>query len=478
LIKNNQISISPVVTRSTNETTYEWKLTNVPSLHVEDHLPSWYDAYPTVMISEFKSWKEVSDWAQQLYPNHFHLSSELKNRIEEIKSTNAGTEERILATLHFVQDGIRYMGVEMGMNSHRPHDPGQVLSQRFGDCKDKSYLLCCLLKALGIDANPVFINTSYKKTVGNWLPSPKAFDHVTVRVAFKGSFYFFDPTISYQRGRVKDISFPDYQAGLVITDTTTCITPIPLQEKGMVKVKEVFNVLTMAGSAELVVTTKYSGSYADDVRSEFQSSNLYEKKKDYLEFYSNYFEKINADSLSFTDHEQDGSFTTFERYTLNDFWGTSNSFKKASFEPFIINGIIRKPKEVQRKMPFELIFPARYQEEIEINLPEAWKIEESSEKISSPGFRLDYAYNCAGSRVLLKYEYEATKDHVQPEDAKAFFTAMKKVDENTGFSLTQTIVDDSVAGNNTSILSNHYTSLYIVLGLCVFITVMIRRSKV
>ncbi|MCU7550691.1 DUF3857 domain-containing transglutaminase family protein [Chitinophagaceae bacterium LB-8] len=476
-IKNNQVSLSPAVTTSANETTYEWKLANVPSLHVEDHLPSWYDAYPTVMVSEFKSWKEVSDWALNLYPVHFPLSPEMKNTLEEIKKKDVTPEGRILTALRLVQDEVRYMGVEVGPNSHRPHDPGQVLVQRFGDCKDKSYLLCCLLRGMGIDASPVFINTSFKKTVGNWLPSPKAFDHVTVRVVLNGAIYFFDPTISYQRGRLQDISFPDYQAGLVITDTTTSITSIPLQEKGMVNVKEVFNVLTMAGTARLVVNTMYTGSYADDVRSDFQSTSLYEKKKDYLDFYSDYFEKINADSLSYIDNEQDGSFTTIEYYTINDFWGASNSFKKASFEPFVINGVIRKPKEEPRKMPFDLVFPAHYHEDIEVNLPEAWKTEESSEKINGPGFVLNYAYNCIGSRVLLKYEYENLKDHVLPEETKAFLASMKKVDESIGYRLTQTIEDSSVAGTTTSAFSSHYTSLYLVLGLCVLITIMMRKGN-
>lgn len=473
LIRNSQVSIAPVVTTSERERIYEWKLANQPALHVEDDLPSWYEAYPVVMVSEFKNWKEVSDWALPLYPFQITLTPELQKRVEEIKKMYTTQEGRLLAALRFVQDEVRYMGIEMGRNSHKPHHPGQVLAQRFGDCKDKSYLLCTLLRAMGIEANPVLINTSFKKTISNWLPSPKAFDHVTVRVALNGSFYFFDPTSSYQRGRLLDISFPDYQAGLVITDTTSCLTTIPLQEKGMVRVKEVFDVPTMAGTAQLLVTTKYSGSYADDVRSIFHSTSLYEKKKDYQEFYSSFFEKISADSLTYTDNQEDGSFTTIERYTIDDFWGTSNSIRKASFEPFVISSILRKPKESRRKMPFELVFPAHYEEEVEIKLPEAWEVDQSSDKISCPGFELSYDYKCTGSRILLSYTYRSLKDHVLPEETSAFFASMKKADESIGYGLTQTIRDSTVSGSG----SDSYTSLYIVLGLCVFITIIVRRNR-
>ena len=68
----------------------------------------------------------------------------------------------------------------MGKNSYKPHSPDRVMQQRFGDCKDKSYLLCTLLQAMNIEASPVLISTSYKKTITNWLPSPALFDHCTV----------------------------------------------------------------------------------------------------------------------------------------------------------------------------------------------------------------------------------------------------------------------------------------------------------
>jgi transglutaminase-like putative cysteine protease len=476
-IKNSQTTISPVVTSSAKEVTYEWKQENLSSLYIEDDLPSWYDPYPMIMVSEFKSWQEVNNWALRLFSFNTPLSAALQNQVDQINKKYKNPEDRILAALRFVQDDVRYMGIEMGVHSHKPHSPSQVLSQRFGDCKDKSYLLCTLLKAMGIEASPVFINTTYKKTIRNWLPSGKAFDHTTVRLKLNGSFYFFDPTISYQRGRLQDISFPDYQVGLVITDTTTGLTSIPLQEKGMVKVKEVFNVRSMSGTAKMVVTTKYTGSYADNIRNDFQSSSIYELQKNYEDFYRDYFEKIKADSLKYTDDEQTGTFTTMEYYTVSEFWGTFTTLKKASFQPFVIDGVFKKPKDQERTMPFYQTFPARYEEEIEINLPEPWKLKNESEEFNGPGFLLSYRYKCTGNRITLLYTYENHKDHVLPEETKAFFFNMNRANESLGYTITHTVEDSSVASSASGSLSNAYTSLYIVLGLCVFITIMVRRGR-
>ena len=180
--------------------------------------------------------KEVNDWAMQLFPFTNNLSQVLQKKADDIRTKFISPEKRILAALRFVQDDVRYMGIEMGENSHKPHPPEKVIVQRFGDCKDKSYLLCTLLRALGIEASPVLINSGYKKIISNWLPAATAFDHVTVKVKLNDNSFFFDPTIPYQRGSIADISYPDHQCGLAISDSTTDLTNIPIHEKGIVKV--------------------------------------------------------------------------------------------------------------------------------------------------------------------------------------------------------------------------------------------------
>ena len=38
------------------------------------------------------------------------------------------------AVINFVQNDIRYMGIEQGIGSIKPFTPEQVVKQRFGDC--------------------------------------------------------------------------------------------------------------------------------------------------------------------------------------------------------------------------------------------------------------------------------------------------------------------------------------------------------
>jgi len=258
-IKNSQINIQPVVKNDNTNTSYEWKLTELQPVKTQDNIPTWYDLYSMIIVSEFNSWSEVSKWASELFQNNIHLSPALQKKINEIVASSPNDESKILTALRFVQDEVRYMGIEMGVNSHKPSDPSKIYSQRYGDCKDKSYLLCSMLTAMGIEAQPVLINTSYKKTIENWLPAPIDFDHVTTRVKLNGRYYWFDPTISYQRGRIDDISYPDYQVGLIIADTSSALTHIPLHDEGETRVKEIFDIPDTYGRAKLKVITEYTG---------------------------------------------------------------------------------------------------------------------------------------------------------------------------------------------------------------------------
>lgn len=431
-------------------------------------------------LSEYKSWKEVNDWAKNLFPFNLQLSSALQTKISEIKNNYTTNEDRTLAALRFVQDEVRYMGIEIGTGSHKPNHPNKIMDQRFGDCKDKSYLLCTVLRAMDIEANPVLINTEYKKTILEWLPSPSLFDHCTVMAKVNDAVYWFDPTIAYQRGKLKDISYPDYQCGLVISENSQNLTSIPLQVKGKINIKEVFNVPDMSGSANLMVKTIYTGYFADNAREDFKNNSLYEMQKSYRSYFTSYFDNITADSITYSDDDMSGVFTTIEYYQIHDFWKMEKGIKKASLSPFTINAVLSKPEQASRTMPFKLSFPSRYKEEIEVNLPEDWNAESSSDDIKCSSFLLNYKFSSSNKQIHLVYEYENLKDHVEVGELNEYLANYKKIDENVGYGLTYSNGTASFIKKDRALFSGSgspFPLFYTILGLCLFITIVIRRNR-
>jgi hypothetical protein len=260
----------------------------------------------------------------------------------------------------------------------------------------------------------------------------------------------------------------------VITDSTTQLTTIPFQSKGQVHVREIFDVPDMSSRVTFKVITDYSGSFADDIRSSYKTTSNYELRKTYQDYYGSYFKNIKADSLTAADNENTGTFTTTEYYTLDSIWGKYTYVKRASFEPYVINGLLKKPGNVGRTMPYSLPFPARYTEEIQINLPESWSVKHSDHTSETAAFRLHADYSCTGNQMLLRYDYETLKDHLAPAEVADYLQSIAKAEEGLAYTLTTTVTEEA-APSFTS--NSTYTTLYLVLGLCVVITYMVRRQN-
>jgi hypothetical protein len=161
-LKNHGTATLPVAVRSEDLIEYTWDYKKVPGLPREEPLPAGYNPLPWVQWSEFQTWADVNQWALPIFTNALPLSPDLTRQIALWRRLPAG-EERVLAVLQFVQDEVRYQGIETGAASYTPGDPSLVFARRFGDCKDKTLLCVTILRALGIEANPVLVATDLRR---------------------------------------------------------------------------------------------------------------------------------------------------------------------------------------------------------------------------------------------------------------------------------------------------------------------------
>ena len=169
-VRTRETDLQPAVTQGADEAEYVWERRDAPGVDYDDSTPTWYDPTPYVQLSEFGTWADVARWAAPLYEPG-ELSPALRAQINEWRRL-PGPEERLLAARRFVQDEVRYLGIELGTYSHTPTKPSKVFERRFGDCKDKTLLLMTMLNELGINARPALVNTDARRALDEWLPSP------------------------------------------------------------------------------------------------------------------------------------------------------------------------------------------------------------------------------------------------------------------------------------------------------------------
>jgi hypothetical protein len=191
---------------------------------------------------------------------------------KEIFNGNETRDEKINKLINYVQDDIRYMGMESGIGSIKPFPPEQVIKQRFGDCKDKSLLLVSLLKQIGIEqAYPALVNTYLRNETNKQFPSGEIFNHCIVNFIVDSVNYWVDPTITQQGGNYKNISIAEYGKALIIGLTSDSLSTMkPASNISSCEILDEYFITSFNAPAQLRMTSKRYGFEADMRRFMFE----------------------------------------------------------------------------------------------------------------------------------------------------------------------------------------------------------------
>ena len=431
-----------------DETEYTWEQEKVAAIEFEDNTPGWFRPIPTVQLSEFSDWAEVVQWALPLYALKHQIDGSLATQIERWRAESADPEKRLLAALRFVQDDVRYMGIELGPYSHTPTQPSAVFERRFGDCKDKSLLLATILNSLGIEARPALVNTNAQYTLKDWQPSPFAFDHVIVRATLNEKSYWIDATASLQRGGLPELYNPNYGRALVLREGSRELEEIPqnVGEETTTSVREVYTVQNYQTPALLEVSTTYRNVDADEVRGLIAQQTLSELGKTYLNYYARFDPDIEATALpQISDDTATNTLVITEKYKIPSFWKN----KTRQFYAGRIDEELGKPIVSKRSMPLALSYPARVSQTIEVHLPEPFTIERDSRTIESDSMRFRYQYGSSGNTITLNYQLRTLRDHVPADKVAKHLDTVDSIRRTLGYELS---MDGALADTSVSLI--------------------------
>jgi len=131
---------------------------------------------PDVQFSSFQSWEEVGRLYWNLQKDRIEPSPAIRAKAAELTKGMTDDAAKLRALYGFVSTQYRYIGIAFGIGRYQPHAADDVLTNSYGDCKDKHTLLAALLQASGITLYPVLINSSFK--LDPEVPSPAQFDHI------------------------------------------------------------------------------------------------------------------------------------------------------------------------------------------------------------------------------------------------------------------------------------------------------------
>lgn len=179
---------------NTNFTTYTWESKNIKALERELGMISPLDLGLKLIVSTFKTWKNLSKYGAELNIGKIDKNPEMIKLVNSLVKGKKDKNEKILAIFRYISKSIRYMGSSMDVGAFlEPHKATYTLEKKYGVCRDKSVLMISMLKIAGIHSEDVLINVTHKTDIE--IPSIY-FQHAIVAVEItKDEFIYMDPTL-------------------------------------------------------------------------------------------------------------------------------------------------------------------------------------------------------------------------------------------------------------------------------------------
>lgn len=438
-INQKNINVDVEHKRTADQHEYQVYLVNQSAVKYEAESPDWYDPYSVIYFSENQSWSEVVNWAQPMYRDVLKEHPSIVEIAHKIRDTTTQKTEQIAAALRYSQDEIRYLGIEMGINSHLPTAAHETLKLRYGDCKDKAVLFIAMLKQLGIEAYPALVNT-YSGQILNQAPvSVDSFNHVIVTFQLAGKRYWLDPTLSYQKGKLSALFQPHYGYALIIKKGEMQLTNMRQdRQNSSFEILEHYQIQDEK-SSQLTVQSNYFGNMAQAKHARIERDGLQRISEDFMQFYQ-------GDNPSLTLHEaiktsfdaNTGRLSFFENYQIPNFWKKDEDGYEMYFYAYDIRDALYKPKVINRTSPMKLQYPYKISHQITIDFfREKWNFDNDEFIEDNDYFYFKSTTKFNNKQLVLTYDYYSKQDHIPSSAIKAYLTARDKVYNVASFGIVK-----------------------------------------
>jgi transglutaminase-like putative cysteine protease len=430
----------PAATLRGNVREFEWEWHDLSGTPADENRPRWHNAWPNLQVSSSRNWADVATPAAQLFVVDEPPSLELLNVVADIRKAGGSPEEQALHALQFVQQ-IRYVSLSIGRGAFHPTSPNTVLSRRFGDCKDKSLLLVTILRQLGIEADPVLVNTRMGRVLNEALPTAYIFDHAIARVKIGDQTFWTDGTASEQFSPLTSNTTATYGWGLVLNKATTALTNIPgPTAERTTKTSQVLIDLSkgMDAPGKLQVTTSYLDRWADRERETLADDNPEERKSNYANYIADYYPgaKLSA-PLEISDDKVHNIVKVTEHYDLPQTFKVKNGRKHFLLQADELYRYSGSLKSSVRNSPLAIAYPANVRQTIQVILPKKWDLRDDTVQIDSPAFHyvstVKYTEQGAFPHLVLDYQYRSLTDAIEVSALDQYLQDRRRMDEDLGF---------------------------------------------
>lgn len=455
----NHAAVNP---QQADNNRWTWELADIASVPSEPEMPTWRSVAGTLGISfastgSFSSWAEIGNWYAQLALRSNESTPPIRDKARALVAGAADPIERLRRLSSYVQHGIRYVAIEIGIGGYQPHAASDVMTSGYGDCKDKATLLKTMLREVGIDSYYVLINSDRDYLAADF-PTPLDFNHVILAIrlpadsempdAFAalrhetlGKLLVFDPTDSSTPLGYLPPSLQSNR-GLLVTEEGGELVTLPLLPPSVNRVLRVATLnLDKAGALKGTIQEIHSGPSAIEMRERLYNLPNSQRQRVIQHILTDLIDGAVLTGASVSDlKESSGSLSL-----TYDFTAAAYAQRAGNLFLFRASPLGRKARTLlegkPRKEPIEFAHTASEGDVVDISLPADYVPDEMPEAVKYEYPFATYKSEIRVTEHMLHYSrsYEV-KDVRIPverlEDLKKFFREI--ADDERAYTIMKT----------------------------------------
>jgi transglutaminase-like putative cysteine protease len=428
---------------------FRWEQTNVDGIDLSDVplAPAWASLAGRMTV-HFSAdplpqgdalWARIGGW----YTNLAAPRSEGGADISAMAKSLAGNGDfmaRLERIADFMQQQIRYVGIEIGIGGLQPHAAEDIFHSRYGDCKDKATLMITMLDAVGIRATWMPVDDR-RGVVDPQAPS-MAGDHMIMAIeipqglnnprlqavvtARNGKRYLiFDPTNEY----VPIGQLPEYEQGswaLLAAGADSQVIQLPvLKPENDTTERTAKFELAADGTLKGTVKVTHAGASAWGMRDRLALDSD-KQRRELLE------RLVRQDFPTFTLGEEKAEHVRELDQPLElDYSLTAPSYAKAAGDlllvrPRVVGSVADGLDDKPRRVPVSFDGVRTWRDDFDVKIPAGYKVDDVPDPVNVDVGFATYRSQVKADGGVLHYqrEYVLKKLELPPDQ----YPALRKLE--------------------------------------------------
>lgn len=441
IVKNDPKGIFQLTTeKKRKETVYKWTVKNIKGDDDFGNSPGfrYFTPHIIVYVASYEGDGGTQNFlssVDDLYKWNYSFTKELntapdealKKIVDSIINGKITETEKAKQIYRWVQQHIKYVAFENGLEGFRPRQAAEVCNKRYGDCKDMSSIITQMLRMAGIKAYYTWIGTRTLPYDYTDVPLPLVDNHMISAANINNEWVFFDGTDPHAKYNMPPSSIQNKEALIAINEKEYKILRVPVTAAENNLITDTTLISFTADGIKGTENVTYTGYFGEDI----YNSLLYRDEKGTKDFVKSRMGKASNKFIL-------GNYAINKVSPENNVVNISSDFEIPGFgkklgNEYYINLNLEKLFEnrlvdtAKRKVAIEHEYKFIIREYHILQIPEGYTVTYQPKDFAFDNdlVGLKITYQVKGSKIISMQEYENKKLMIETTDFPEYNKAAK-----------------------------------------------------